>query len=326
MRLCYDDTFPRSEDRLTAALEKSVLVFDVGGSHISAAVCHGGGAYRLSSPITASYPAEQSCDAFVSLLHALGVKASAGNGSIGGAALAMPGPFDYVTGVSHMRHKLPYLFGVNLHQALAERFGWQTCQVCSLNDAAAFLLGEIGAGAARSMTRAVGITLGTGVGSAFAVDGQVITEGPGVPPGGEIWNLPFEGGIVEDLVSTRAIQGIYLKRTGKLTEVAAIAAAAVGDPEAAETFEDFGRSLGTAMRILLPAFTPDGVVLGGGISRSAHLFLPEALRSLEGLDFQVQVAERLDHAALVGAGVAWFTGSNGSPPHSDAADRHAHAV
>jgi hypothetical protein len=80
------------------------------------------------------------------------------------------------------------------------------------------------------------------------------------------------------------------------------------------------------MRILLPAFTPDGVVLGGGISRSAHLFLPEALRSLEGLDFQVQVAERLDHAALVGAGVAWFTGSNGSPPHSDAADRHAHAV
>jgi glucokinase len=311
---------------VTAALEKSVLVFDVGGSHISAAVCHGGGAYRLSSPITAAHPALQSCDAFVSLLHTLGIQASEGNGGIEGAALAMPGPFDYRTGVSHMRHKLPYLFGVNLHQALAERFAWQTCQVCSLNDAAAFLLGEIGAGAARGMTRAVGITLGTGVGSAFAVDGRVVTEGPGVPSGGEIWNLPFEGGIVEDLVSTRAIQGNYLKRTGKLVEVADLAAAAADDPAAAEAFADFGRSLGTAMRILLPAFAPNAVVLGGGISRSAQLFLPEALRSLEGLDFQVRVAELLDHAALVGAGVAWFTGLNGSPPHSDAADRHAHAV
>jgi glucokinase len=311
---------------LTAALENSVLVFDVGGSHISAAVCHGGGAYRLSSPIVAAHPSEQSCDAFVSLLHTLGIQASEGNGGIEGAALAMPGPFDYRTGVSHMRHKLPYLFGVNLHQALAERFGWQTCQVCSLNDAAAFLLGEIGAGAARGMTRAVGITLGTGVGSAFAVDGRVVTEGPGVPSGGEIWNLPFEGGIVEDLVSTRAIQGNYLKRTGKLIEVADLAAATPDDPAASETFTDFGRSLGAALRALLPVFAPDVVVLGGGISRSAPLFLPEALRSLEGLDFQVRVAELLDRAALVGAGVAWFTGANGSHPHSDAADRHAHAV
>jgi glucokinase len=310
---------------LTAALEKSVLVFDVGGSHISAAVCHRG-AYRLSPTIRAKHPVEQSCDAFVGLLHALGVEASAGLGAIEGAALAMPGPFDYQTGVSHMRHKLPYLFGVNLHHALAERFGWQASRVCSLNDAAAFLLGESAAGAARGTARTVGITLGTGVGSAFAVDGRVVTEGAGVPPGGEIWNLPFEGGIVEDFVSTRAVQANYLKRVGKLTEVAAIAAVAASDTAAAETFTDFGRSLGTAMRILLPAFAPHVVVLGGGITRSAPLFLPEALRVIQGLNFLVRVAEMLEDAALVGAGVAWFTGSNSSSPHSDAADRHVQAV
>jgi glucokinase len=67
--------------------------------------------------------------------------------------------------------------------SLAERFGWQPGQVRFLLDSAAFLLGEIGAGEARGVERAVGITLGTGIGSAFAVDGQIVTEGPGVPPG-----------------------------------------------------------------------------------------------------------------------------------------------
>jgi len=170
-----------------------------------------------------------------------------------------------------MRHKLPYLFGVNLHQAWRSVSAGKPVRcVRSTTLPPSYWRNRRRSRAQHDARR--GHHSGTGVGSAFAVDGQVITEGPGVPPGGEIWNLPFEGGIVEDLVSTRAIQGIYLKRTGKLTEVAAIAAAAVGDPEAAETFEDFGRSLGTAMRILLPAFTPDGVVLGGGISRSAHFF------------------------------------------------------
>jgi hypothetical protein len=121
--------------------------------------------------------------------------ASAGLGPVEGASLAFPGPFEYENGISRMTHKLPYLFGVDLRQALAARFVWQPAQVRFLKDASAFLLGEIGAGAAKGVSRAVGITLGTGIGAAFAVDGRVVTEGKGVPPGGEIWDLPYQGGI-----------------------------------------------------------------------------------------------------------------------------------
>ena len=67
----------------------------------------------------------------------LAAQASAGLCDIPGAELAMPGPFDYAAGVSWMRHKLPYLYGVNLREALAPRFGWQAGQVRFLNDAAA---------------------------------------------------------------------------------------------------------------------------------------------------------------------------------------------
>jgi glucokinase len=290
-------------------MEKSVLVYDVGGSHVSAAVCLDGAAtYRLGPVVMAPHPGEQSCEAFVGLIHSLGVEASAGGPGVLGAALAIPGPFDYQAGISQMRHKLPYLFGIDLRQALAARFGWQGPEVRFLNDADAFLWGEIGAGAARGVARSAGITLGTGIGSAFGVGGRVVTEGPGVPPSGEIWNLPYEGGIVEDALSTRGIQANYQRRTGALREVSEIAAAAATDPAAAEVFAEFGRHLGLALRQTMAAFAPQVAVIGGGISRSAHLFLPAAQHELQGMNLELRVSTLLDHAALVGAGVAWFNG------------------
>ncbi len=293
----------------THLVEESILVYDVGGSHVSAAICYADD-YRLGSVVIGDHADCHSADAFVDLLHSLGEQASASAAGVLGAELAMPGPFDYAAGISHMQHKLPYLFDVDLRQALAKRFGWLPCQVRFVNDAAAHLLGEIGAGAARGVQRAVGITLGTGIGSAFAADGHVLTSGPGVPPGGEIWNLPYEGGIVEDFLSTRAIQGAYQQRTGQQRPVSAIAAAAAGDPVAAEVFAEFGRHLGRALRILTAEFAPDVVVLGGGISRSSQLFLPVAERELQGTHLKLRTSVLLDHAALVGAGVAWRSNSS----------------
>jgi glucokinase len=293
---------------MAADLENPVLVYDVGGSHVSAAICHGG-AFRLGPVASAPHPANETSDDFIDLLYQLGIKASSGSNGLAGAELAVPGPFDFAAGISRMRHKLPYLYGIDLREKIAERFAWQPCQVRFLLDSAAFLLGEIGAGEARGVPRAVGITLGTGIGSAFAIDGHIVTEGHGVPPGGEIWNLPYEGGIVEDFLSTRAIQRGYKLRTGALPNVARIAADSANDPDAAAVFADFGRHLGIALRMKLTEFAPDVVVIGGGISRSAHLFLPEAMSELAGLKMQLRVAKLLDHAALAGAGVAWFDGA-----------------
>jgi glucokinase len=291
---------------MTAEMESSVLVYDVGGSHVAAAVCREGD-YRLGPISSAPYPAEQTSDAFVAFLHQLGLRASADFAGVSGAAIAIPGPFDFAAGISYMKHKLPFLYGVDLRQALAVRFGWQPTQVRFLHDSAAFLLGEIGAGAARNLPRAVGITLGTGIGSAFAVDGRIVTEGGGIPPGGEIWNLPYEGGIVEDFLSTRAIQGNYQRRTGKLCAVIDLARSAAADPEAAAVFADFGRHLGQALRMTVSGFAPQAVVLGGAISRSAHLFLPAAERHLQDLNLRLLPSALKDDAPLAGAAVEWFS-------------------
>jgi glucokinase len=282
-----------------------VVVYDVGGSHVSAAVCSVP-EYRLGNVVEAPLPSEGTSEAFIEELARLAVDAGGSATGIAGTAMAMPGPFDYENGVSWMRHKMPYLYGVNIRQALASRMAWEEGRIRFLNDAAGFLWGEIGAGAARSVQRATGITLGTGVGSAFAAGGRVVTQGPGVPKGGEIWSIPFAGGIVEDLISTRAIKGRYRELTGTDREVAQIAAAAPGDPVAVQVFAEFGRNLGTVLRELMGEFDPEVVVFGGGIARSATLFLPAVLSALQGLRMQPRISSLGERAPLLGAGVSWF--------------------
>ena len=293
---------------MLSGTNQCVLVYDVGGSHISVAVCHAEN-YRLGPVLTASHPEHEASEGFVDVLVGLGEKAITSGYETLGASVAMPGPFDYAAGVSRMKHKLPYLYGFDLRAALAARFGWQPGKVRFLNDAAAYLLGEVGAGAALGAARAVGITLGTGIGSAFALNGRVVTEGAGVPPGGEVWNVPYEGGIVEDLISSKAIRQMYEQRTGQQREVAFIAAAAATDPAASEVFAEFGRHLGRTLKSLLFPFAPDVVVLGGGISRAAALFLPFAQEQLEDVKLTLRVSALGDRAPLVGAGVAWFAAS-----------------
>ncbi len=281
-----------------------ILVYDVGGSHIGAAVFETESC-SLSGVVSASYPSERTSGTFLNVLHTLADMAMDGVDEVRGASLAMPGPFDYEAGVSWMQHKLAYLYGFNLRQALAANFGWPASQVRFLNDAAAFLAGEIAAGAGRGVSRVVGITLGTGVGSAFAVDGHLVRDGAGVPQGGEIWNVPYQGGIVEDQISTRALQKSYRELAGQEREVAAIAASAAEDAVAEEVFSAFGRNLGAALRDVLAVFQPNAIVLGGGIARSAQLFLPAAQAEIG--DFaHIRISTLGDHAALVGAGAAWF--------------------
>jgi glucokinase len=318
-----------------------ILVYDVGGSHISAALCDKQ-SYALHGRVSAPLPAGHfSAASFGRLIHALGESASKTARvpfeTIAGASLAIPGPFDYDNGVSQMRHKLPGLFGVDLKSGLAARFGWQPSQMSFVNDAAAFLLGEVGAGAAKGYSRAIGITLGTGIGCAFATDGHIaIPSGqpngdPGVPPCGEIWNLPYNGATVEDFVSTRYLRAQYQSLTGLEADVSAIADTAQGDqpcpedlppisapnspgtPEdpylahcrARRAFENFGRHLGLALNQHAAAFRPDVIVLGGGISRASALFLSATRKALT-FETTLAISTLMDEAPLAGAGVHWF--------------------
>jgi predicted NBD/HSP70 family sugar kinase len=288
---------------VTPKAGRAVLVYDIGGSHISAAVCTAP-EFQLGPTVSSPIVEIQSAITFLELLCSLGDRAVDGTSEVAGAMLAFPGPFEYNAGVSRMTHKLPFLFGIDLRAPLAAHFGWNPEGVRFLNDAAAYLLGEVGAGAAKGVARIVCITLGTGIGSGFAVNGRHVTGGPGVPAGGEIWNLPYGSGIVEDELSTKFLVASYQRRTGVELSVSEMASRAATDAEARAVFEEFGTRLGVTLRTILRDFAPQVVVLGGGISKSAQLFLPAAAKEL-GNAIELRISMLQEHAPLVGAGVAW---------------------
>lgn len=283
---------------------KEILVFDVGGSHIAAGVFNllSGAVETLNRLLV---PAGVSSDDFLSAFVSLRDRLLLPTTPVNGIAVAIPNPFDHDGGVSYMQHKYKQLYGVDLKRGLSERIGCDPTRIHFLNDAAAFLIGELDQGAAAGSVRSVGITLGTGVGSAFAVNREVVTSGPGVPPGGEIWNLAYREGIVEDVISTAAIQGNYAGLTGISAEVREIAEFARIQPEASRVFETFGRELGRIVRYTCSGFAPERVVLGGGISRTASMFLSSTETELADLNIQMRVSSLFERAPLVGAGISW---------------------
>ena len=213
--------------------------------------------------------------------------------------VAVPGPFDYEQGVSLVTHKLHGLYGVDVRRELALALGLTDSAACFLNDAEAFLLGEWWAGAARGHTRAVGITLGSGLGSAFLEDGRPVRSG--VPADGELFRLLFRGRPVEDTIS----RGALLARYGadSKTDVEQIAERArAGEPRASRVFEEVGADLVDFLAAPLEAFRPTCLVVGGSIARAWHLIGPGLAR---GFATQTRLlvtrAANIDDAALLGA-------------------------
>ena len=111
-------------------------------------------------------------------------------GSLGNAplAVAIPGPFDYDAGIGLFRDvgKFDALAGVDVRYGLLRRLADPSARIAFVNDAAAFGLGEWLVGAARGCSRAVALTLGSGVGSAFVAEGAIVAGGPEVPPEGYV--------------------------------------------------------------------------------------------------------------------------------------------
>ena len=85
-----------------------------------------------------------------------------------------------------------------------------------------------------------------------------------------------------------------------------LAAAVCEDPAAAQSFAEFGQHLGEVIRSLLAGFHAAVIVLGGGISRSASLFLPTVRARLGDSSIQLRVSQLQNRAALVGWVVAAF--------------------
>lgn len=284
-----------------------VLAYDIGGAHATVGIVDAE-SLAISCANSCAIDSNGMADCILNAIRTLGEGAVAKARRLGtspnGVAIAVPGPFDYEQGISLMRHKYASLYGMDLRRAFEGDFGVAKAKITFLNDAQAFLLGECHAGAAKDICRCIGLTLGTGVGAAFSIDGAIVEEGSGVPPGGEIYCLPWEGRTVEDTISTRAIQERYRQLSGETKSVRDICIAAPKDRNATLVMHEFGNNLGLVLRGISLEFRPEAVVLGGAVSKSADLFLASAVASAGKYAGQrLRGCKLFDDAPLVGAAV-----------------------
>lgn len=203
------------------------------------------------------------------------------------------------------------------------------------HDANAATLGEHRFGAARGARVAALIAIGTGIGAGLLLDGEIYRGAHGVAPelghltvvpGGRAcpcgkygcWERYCSGTALSatalELLARYPGRSTVLARAfsrdpGSITGRRVAGAARDGDPIAQRAVAELAKWLGEGLAMVADVFDPEIVVVGGGVSASAPLFLDEArehyVGAITGARYRplarIRTAHLGDDAALVGA-------------------------
>lgn len=277
-----------------------VLGVDIGGSHITAALVDVGKRTlivdsirrkQIDSQDEASAILDSWCEVILDSFTAYPTQAKL-------IGISFPGPFDYENGICLIKEqdKFQALFNCNVKEELASRLAIHPSAIHFINDAAAFLQGEVFTGVAGEANHVLGFTLGTGLGSSICING-IATDAA-------LWNAPFLNGIAEDYLSTRWFVQRYFQLSGKLLDgVKELAHLAEQDENAKQVFKEFGNNFAEFMMPLIKKHQAEVVILGGNISQAFPIFVPNLVDILKQhqVNAKIKVTTLHEHAALIGA-------------------------
>lgn len=218
-------------------------------------------------------------------------------------SLALPGPFEYEEGISLISNQDKYesLYQLNVKQLLAEKMGLQTSDIYFNNDAACFLQGEVFCGALKHHDKALGITLGTGLGAAKFANGASHDL--------SFWNMSFKDSIAEDYLSTRWFKKRFLELSGQnINGVKELLALRSTHNESIRSiFDEFSKNLISFLQQAIQVENVSAIVIGGNIANAFDLFRDELAIGIAEKFSNVIVEKTLlgEEAALIGAASFW---------------------
>jgi glucokinase len=226
------------------------------------------------------------------------IRKSAGDQASFQLGIAMPGPYDYPNGISLIKDqgKMRSLYGLSVKNLLAESVKISPESISFTNDAEAFLLGESLAGAGRGLENSIGLTLGTGLGSAFKI-GTVVNDA-------KLWTAPFRDGIAEDYLGTGWIRNYAFEEFGiTVSGMKDLLSGSFDRKITEDVLSQFGSALGEFLFQYAKPMQCQGVVLGGKISKAAQRYLPytKAFLDAAGYSIEIRISELGEQAAMIGA-------------------------
>ncbi|MEM7185662.1 MAG: ROK family protein [Bacteroidota bacterium] len=220
------------------------------------------------------------------------------NDRVNGIGVGVPGIVDPQRGTIYDIQNLPAWQEVALGDLLQDRFN---TRVLLDNDANCFALGEHRFGSGQGYQNFVGISIGTGLGMGVIIDRQLYNGS--FCGAGEIGMIPYKDGIVEHYAGSFFFERFYKQSAREAHELAQ-----GGQAQAIQAFEMFGHHLGEAIKIVLHAYAPEAIVLGGSISKAYDFFKEGMHASLRSFTFQKQLDKleikvaQLPNVAILGTG------------------------
>ncbi|MDY7012146.1 MAG: ROK family protein [Cyanobacteriota bacterium] len=327
MSVCTPLLTARNSRRRIAKEEPVLLAFDFGGTkHAAAILAPGDQQWRQSRRVLAPTGADAKVD--LDIMRSLGRDLLQGRTPLA-IGVSFGGPVDATSGTVRLSHHVPGWENIPLRALLEDEFG---APVSVDNDANVAALGEYRFGAGRDYSSLFYITVSTGVGGGWILNGRLWhgTEGMAGEIGHTVVDptgprcLCGKRGCVERLASGPYIakqvrsqllqhpqRGQLLRSlvdnnleaiTGQLVSQAAQA----GDSLARDAIAKAGWALGVGIGNVANLINPQLFVLGGGVTKSGPHFW-QVLRqtaqktALPEVHFQVVPATLGDEAPLWGA-------------------------
>lgn len=215
---------------------------------------------------------------------------------VDGIGIGVPSVVDTEQGIVYNVVGIPSWKEVHLKELLEERYH---VAVAVDNDCNCFALGVTRFGKDGPHKEAFCATLGTGVGGSLVVDGRLYRgRNAGA---GEIGSIPYLDKDYEYYCSSRFFVG--KGTTGKDTAIAA----AGGDPQAIAIMNEFGGHIGKLVQMIMFAYDPSVIILGGSIAKAFNLYSEPMWRVINEFPYPKSVenlnlyATDLDHPGILGA-------------------------
>ena len=190
-----------------------------------------------------------------------------------GIGIGVPSVVDREKGIVYNVVGIPSWKEVHLKDFLEARFH---LPVSINNDANCFALGVARYGALRHCKEIFCVTLGTGVGGSLVLDGCLYNgHNTGA---GEIGSIPYLDKDYEYYCSSRFFVG--KGTTGK--------EAAAAGPSA--LWEEFGTHVGKLVQLILYAFDPEAIIVGGSIAKAFQLYESAMWKKVRNFPYPASVA------------------------------------
>ncbi len=287
--------------------ERPVLAADIGGTMMRAALVDRGG--RILERRLAPTPHHSEVPSvLIDLLRTMGSEDA--HGPVSHAVVGLPGPVDYELGrllwAPHLPEGWPELLGEDELRANLDQ------PVSVANDADLAAVGEALLGAGVGHHDVAYLTISTGIGAGVVQQGHLVRGRRSLGEVGHtVIDLPAwrTGGpsTLEELGSGSGLARLARDAgLGDLDAAGVEAAAAAGSARAAAIWEGAISACAVGVANVVLAFSPDVVVVGGGLGRSAGFFAPVCglVRSRAAylpLDLAIVPSALGDDAGLAGA-------------------------